>query len=242
MQTFSTLKVISTHLWCLEHNIQACLRSNSYGEFGLVMNIFHLFHFDSIFQSYLWNVIRHSEKWIVKLVLNIVHCFSDIEEIVETALPVCVMLHAFWKFVPSQLQAQGRFLSHNTSFSNDLCLILFAFNTPCKLGLQKRSQQNLKFSCFCWISYSSELLRDFTVPSACGCSAKHHQRTFSSGQSLPGWRKWSAVWKLLCPGKLQSGIPEPCGRLSQHGREWSWQVWQHWQGTWPKSTKHELHL
>lgn len=51
-------------------------------------------------------------------------------------LLLCIALHAPWKFVPGQLQAECRLLTHNTSLGCDFSLVLFAVHAPGDLGLR----------------------------------------------------------------------------------------------------------
>lgn len=62
----------------------------------------------------------------------------------------CVGLHAPWKFVPGQLQAECWQLIHHTSFCSDLSLVLFAFQTPGDLALGD-IQHLMGFLCTCSI-------------------------------------------------------------------------------------------
>lgn len=52
-------------------------------------------------------------------------------------LLLCIALHSPWKFVPGQLQADRRLLTHKTGLSCDLSLVLLAFNAPGNFGLRE---------------------------------------------------------------------------------------------------------
>lgn len=50
--------VIKMHLWCLQHNIQACLRGNSHAQFDLISNIVDLCQTHSGIKIDVGNVVR----------------------------------------------------------------------------------------------------------------------------------------------------------------------------------------
>lgn len=52
-------------------------------------------------------------------------------------LLLCIALHAPWKFVPGQLQADCWLFTHKSSLSCDHGLVLFALNAPGNLGLRE---------------------------------------------------------------------------------------------------------
>ncbi len=50
------------HLWCLQHNIQACLRNNGHTQFDLITNILDLCQAYSNFRSDAGNVLRDPKQ------------------------------------------------------------------------------------------------------------------------------------------------------------------------------------